>query len=131
MSRPRVLSDEERRIRKLECKKRYRANNKEKIKEINKRYIEKNKEKHSEYEKRYRAENREKVLDGKKRYYSENKEKYVEWHRRWRAENKEKDTKQNMSRVFKRWNGFAPPEEYIEVKYLINKTNQLLKQKVS
>ena len=67
------------------------------------------------------------------------KEKRAEYYKKWREENKEhvkrydeankeKKAKREIVKAYKKWNGFAPPAEYVEVKYIINKTNNLLKQ---
>ena len=72
---------------------------------------------------------KEKRAEYKKKWYEANKEKVAERSKKWADANKEKSAKQHIVDSYKRWNGFAPPAEYVEVKYVINKTNNLLKQK--
>ena len=65
-----------------EYDKKYREENKEKIRDGMKKYYEENKEKF----KKYREENKEKIREGKKKYREENKEKI----KKYREENKER-----------------------------------------
>ena len=97
----------------------------EENKEYYKKWWEENKEKKAEYGKKYRDANKEKRAKSIKKWREENKEHV----KRYDEANKEKKAKHEIVRSYKRWNGFAPPAEYVEVKYIINKTNNLLKQK--
>ena len=90
-----------------------------------------NKEKMAEYHKKWYEANKEKKAEYDKRYYDDNKEKKAEYDKRHYEVNKERISKRKIVEEYKKWNGFAPPAEYVEVKYIINKTNNLLKQKVS
>ena len=74
--------------------------------------------------KKYRDANKEKRAKSVKKWREENKEHV----KRYREVNKEKKAKHEIVRSYKKWNGFEPPAEYVEVKYIINKTNNLLKQ---
>ena len=58
----------------LECRRRYREENRDKVLECDRRYYE---------------ENREKVLDRHRRYYEENSDKVLERDRRYREENRD------------------------------------------
>ena len=68
------------------CIKKYRQENKEKIKERSKEYYQENKEKIKEKIKKYYQENKEKIKERKKEYYQENKERSE----KYRQDNKEK-----------------------------------------
>ena len=81
--------------------KKYRDENKDKLKEIRKRYLEKNKEKikarrkelyqeNKEYYTNYRVDNAQKIKEQKQAYYQENKEKIKERERIYSQKNKEK-----------------------------------------
>ena len=72
------------------CIKKYRQENKEKIKERSKEYYQENKEKIKEKIKKYYQENKEKIKERKKEYYQENKERSKERSKEYRQENKEK-----------------------------------------
>ena len=123
-----------------ELRKKYRSENKEKISEIRKKYYSKNKEKISAIKKKYILANKEKKVKYDKIYYSKNKEKFSEHNKKYHLENKEKfieykkkymetdlGKKYAIKRDFKRYHGFAPPAEIVEVKLIINKTKQLCK----
>jgi hypothetical protein len=56
------------------CKE-YKQDNKEILKEKNKKYIENNKEKYNIYQKQYRENNREKIAEYKKKYRESKKQK--------------------------------------------------------
>ena len=101
--------------------------NKEKMAEYHKKWYEANKEKMAEYQRKYREANKEKSSEYNRKWREANKE----YNKKWREANKEKVAKHEIVKNYKRYNGFAPPAEYVEVKYIINKTNNFLKQKVS
>jgi len=65
--------------KKKEYNKKYRLNNKEKLKQYHEQYDKKyrlnNKEKKKQYNKQYRLDNKEKIKQYDKQYYSNNKEK--------------------------------------------------------
>ena len=73
-----------------EQRKQYRLENKEKIKENKKQYRLENKEKIKENKKQYRLENLKKIKEKAKQYYLKNKEKIKEKIKQYRLENKEK-----------------------------------------
>ena len=73
-----------------ECNKKYKLDNKEKLKQQSKEYSIKNKEKIKIKSKKYREENKEKVKEHKKKYYNENIEKVKVKNKKYREENKEK-----------------------------------------
>lgn len=75
------LTDEERKERRLEAKRRYREKNREKIRSKQNEYYAKNKDvikernkpKKKQYDKTYSEKNKEKILKSKKKYYYKNK----------------------------------------------------------
>ena len=81
-TKPKFLSDKEKRIRK-NCKaKIHYQKNKDKIKEKIKKYKQENKEKiresQKEYYEEYYEENKDKIRESYKKYYEENKDKILE-----------------------------------------------------
>ena len=94
--------------------KKYYEENKDKIIEYSKKYIEKNKDKVREYSKKYREENKDtvreyqeenkdKIREYKKKYQEENKDKIREYKKKYREENKD-----NRKKYLK---------EYTKIKY--------------
>ena len=86
------------------CRKQYREQNKEVVRERERRYREKNKEAFAERQRRYEKENKEAILERKRRwreknkeaareynrlYYQKNRETEIERQRRYQKENKE------------------------------------------
>jgi 5-methylcytosine-specific restriction endonuclease McrA len=69
-----------------ERKKKYRAQNKDKIKEYSKEYYTQNKDKIKEYSKEYYTHNRDKL----KEYYTQNKDKIKEREKKYRTQNRDK-----------------------------------------
>ena len=90
MRNKKILSDEEKKIRRREYKKKYREKNKEKIAKQQKEYNEKNREKMKEWHRQYNKDNAEKNNARSKKHYEDNKEKYKEKHKKYYGENKEK-----------------------------------------
>ena len=95
------LTEEEKKDRRREQFKRYRENNKEKIKIAQKKWCEENKEKRKEYRIKNKAKiakraefyyekNKEKIKEKHKEYYEGNKDKFKENGIKWRKNNKEK-----------------------------------------
>ena len=97
-----------------ECDKKYRKENKEKIKKYNECYYQENKKKikeqnkkyreehfdyYEEYNKQYREEHKEEIKEYQKQYYEENKEelleKQKEYQKQYYEENKEKMNEQS------------------------------------
>ena len=85
------------------AREKYRSNNKEQIKEINKNYRETHKEQTKEYSEKYRKQNKEKIKEMNKlfsrtekskiyqgKYYKENKDKILAYSKEYRAKNKDK-----------------------------------------
>jgi hypothetical protein len=72
-----------------ECIKKYREENKEKIKIRCKKYRQNNKEKIKEYELKRKATKKSAYLEYRKNYYEKNKEKIIENGKQWRLKNKE------------------------------------------
>jgi hypothetical protein len=70
--------------------KRYREENRDKLREIVRRWREENREKVIERGLRYREENRERLQDNNRRYYEKNREKILEKNRRYNKENKDR-----------------------------------------
>ena len=68
----------------------WREQNKEKIKELDRRYYLENKEKHLEQCKQWRIQNKEKIKEQDHKYYVETKAHYLEQCKRWATDNKEK-----------------------------------------
>jgi len=83
-------SDESVTNKRKKWNKKYRENNKEKIKIINKRYRENNKEKTKLYGKTYREKNKEKLKLSRKIYRENNKEKAKNYRKKYELNNKEK-----------------------------------------
>ena len=71
------------------CERRYRQDNKEKIKEYKKQYYEDNKEKIKEYKKQYYEEHKEEIKEYKEQYCQDNKEKIKEYKKQYYEEHKE------------------------------------------
>ncbi len=70
--------------------KKYRVENKETIKESKKKYYEENNVQIKEKNRKYKDENKERIKEARKKYYEENKEKIKEKGKKYRDENKEK-----------------------------------------
>ncbi|CAK5084918.1 unnamed protein product [Meloidogyne enterolobii] len=68
----------------------YRQNNKEKLKEDNRKYREANKEKRRESGRKYREDNKERLKESNRKYRENNKEKLTESNRKYKQNNKEK-----------------------------------------
>lgn len=68
----------------------YREDNKDKITNGAKKYYQKNKQTLSNYQKEYNKKNKELVKQKKKKYREENEEKVKIYSKKWREENKEK-----------------------------------------
>lgn len=74
-----------------ECRRKWRKNNKEKMLEYGRRKRKKEgKDKRRLINKLYREKNIEKILERERLYYKNNKEKRLEYGRKWRKNNKEK-----------------------------------------
>jgi len=73
--------------------KKYREENAEQIKAMNKKYREENAEKRKQYDKKYYEENKEKERERRKKYREENAEKEKERHKKYYEENKERKKK--------------------------------------
>ena len=70
--------------------KKYREENRDKLKEDIKKYREENKDKIKEDRKKYREENKDKIRDDVRKYYVENKDKIRDDVRKYYVENKDK-----------------------------------------
>lgn len=81
-----ILSEEERRQRRIESQRRYRARNPEKVRESSRRYIQNNKEKIKEA----RKKNRTKDYERQKKWREENRDRCLEYERAYRERNREK-----------------------------------------
>lgn len=73
-----------------EYQRRYDAENRDKVVERRRRYVEKNRDKIAERRRRYEAENRDKIAEYQRRYYEENRDRIAERERRYREENRDK-----------------------------------------
>jgi len=71
------------------CDQMYNEENKEKIKENNRKYYQDNKEKIEEYQKKYYKENIDYIKERDREYYESNKEKIKNRKKRWREENRD------------------------------------------
>jgi hypothetical protein len=130
MGSKKLLTEEEKRLKRKEYEREYRKKNKEKIREQGreyrkknkektalrlKKYYKKNKEKIAKYNKEYNKKNKEKIKEKRKdylkkyrednkeqrrEYYKKNKEKILKKHRKYNKENKEKISEQQ-----KKYNG--------------------------
>ena len=103
------LVDEERKKRKREADKRYRDNNRDKIKQRNAA----RREKTAAREKEYRQENKEKIKERNRQYYLDNAEK----HEQYRQENKER-----IINYCKEWR--IDNSDYVKQKRQENKTKR-------
>lgn len=74
----------------IQKSRKYRENNPEKTKEINKNSKYKNKEKIKIYNKEYKALNKQKLKEQKKEWVLNNKEKHLEFKRKWQRNNRKK-----------------------------------------
>jgi len=72
------------------CDQMYNEENKEKIKENNRKYYQDNKEKIEEYQKKYYKENIDYIRERNREYYHDNKEYYNEKSKKYYQDNKEK-----------------------------------------
>jgi hypothetical protein len=70
--------------------KKWRENNKDKIREYKKKYRENNKDKTKESEKKYKENNKDKIREYNKKYRENNKDKRNKQHKKWRENNKQK-----------------------------------------
>jgi hypothetical protein len=70
--------------------KEYKQDNKEKIKEKDKQYYINNKEQIKEHQKKYKQDNKDKIKEKDKQYYQDNKEKIKEHKKQYREDNKDK-----------------------------------------
>ena len=82
----------------IERQKKYRKNNKEKIREYVKNYNEKNKEKIREYNKNYYQTNKDKKNENQRKYYQKNKKRIRLKHNLYYQTNKDKFKKNIMKR---------------------------------
>ena len=80
---------------KLEYARRYREENRDKVRESKRRYREGNRDKERERARRYREENRDKVREYKRRYYEENRDKERERQRIHYEGNRDKVMERN------------------------------------
>ncbi|MDN6292249.1 MAG: hypothetical protein L0J35_04160 [Tetragenococcus halophilus] len=81
-----------------ECNRRYRKENKHKMK----RYYEENKKTILEQKKRYHEENKEEIMEYKKKRYEKNKDKHLDWQKEYYQKNKQKVRKyktENADRI--------------------------------
>jgi hypothetical protein len=85
------------------CKKQYRENNAERIKEYNKQYEEKNAEYIKQYKKQYRENNKEYIKEANKQYRKENAEHIKEHKKQYYQDNKENNL-QNISNIVEQIN---------------------------
>ena len=69
---------------------RYREENRDKVRERKRRYYEENRDKIAERARRYREENRDKVEERKRSWYEANRDKVRERRRRYYEENRDK-----------------------------------------
>ena len=90
------------------CKKEYRENNKDKIKEYQKEYREENKDKKKEYDKEYRENNKDKIKENKKEYRENNPEKIFNQNneRRLKEENQGRGITDEQWRECHNWFGW-------------------------
>lgn len=104
-----------------ESKKKWRDNNKEKIKKNNLNYQINNQEKIKEYRKNYYDENKEKILIYLKLFSLENKEKISEWNKNWNLNNK--DFIQEYNKIWRN-NNKQKIKEYNSKPEIIQKNNK-------
>ena len=97
--------------RKKENKKKYRAENRDRIGEYQKQYRNENKDRLGENQKQYYEKNKEKISENRKQYHDENKEKISEYQKKYREKNKDRFNK--ISRKY-----------YAENKEAISKKNK-------
>lgn len=124
------------------CRKQYRQENKERIKERNKKYNQANKERRNEKQKEYYQANKEKLKEIAKEYRQDNKEYYKELNKEYRQSNKEiikqyrkkyyQDNKEREKEYKKEW--FQSNKEKVneykkEYQRERRKTNPLFKMK--
>jgi len=95
MARPKIYTEEELKIRKIERNKLYALNNPDKEKAKFKRYREKHKEKILERERLDRLVNPEKYKDKQRKYLENNSEKAKENRKTWTENNRDKIREQN------------------------------------
>jgi Recombination endonuclease VII len=107
------LSDEEKRRRKREYERRYKAANPEKVRELARRYREANREKLAEAKRRYAAENPEKVREYRRSWYAGNREKKREAGRQWYRANRERQLKNTHESRLLRRHGMLPGERAV------------------
>ena len=81
---------EENRDKVRERRSRYYEENRDKAIEYSRRYYEENRDDALERKRQYREENRDKVLDRQRRHYEENRDKVLECQRRYYEENRDK-----------------------------------------
>ena len=79
--------------------KEYKENNKEKIKELNKKWLENNKEIIAEKNKEYRKNNLEKIKEKDKKYYENNKEKVSIKKKEYKENNKGKISEKTKEKI--------------------------------
>jgi len=105
VNRP-IITEEERKEKKLEYQKEYQKTHKEKINEHQKKYRETHKEKIKEKDKQYYEANKEKlkekIKEKSRQYYEANKEKLKEKDRQYYEANKEKIREQSRLRYLKK-----------------------------
>ena len=77
-------------------RKKYREKNKEQIKEQRKKYNKENKEKIKQYDKKYNEDNKEKIKENSKKYYHNNKEKINQYGKKYKEDNKEELNKKKL-----------------------------------
>lgn len=90
-----VLTEEERKARDRESKRKWREANAEKKRESDRQYREANREKERERGRLYRAANHETKLETQRRYRDSNREKLLEKSRQYNQNNKEKRRQYN------------------------------------
>ena len=91
-------------LSKIESYKRYRENNKEKIKEVNKKNYEKNKEKLKPVRKKWRDDNKEKQIEyNKERYEIVDKERLSNYYKQNKEEINRKKAEYRKTDEYKKW----------------------------
>ena len=95
-------SQECRRENKMERKRKYRQENREKFRESSRKYRQENREKIRERRRKYRQENPEKLRERERKYYQENPDKFRERMRKYRQENPEKIRESALNQYYRK-----------------------------
>ena len=82
------MTDVEKKKRKAASNRKYRQENKDRLKECHRIYNQENKEKKAASNRKYHQENKDRLKECHRIYNQENKDRLKEWYRKYRQENK-------------------------------------------